>query len=197
VSILKTITMGLWIQSLENIPIGAKRDYFIYLLDYGWSEPLGEALMKNYEKMASIAAENRAVVIRGTHRVHFEDEVLSWHNINGENAEEMLPAILITNRHPIEFRESYDLKNSEIEDDLKLILIPLKKFCKNTTDVAILIEKLFNDIKNKKDLNDFRVAKETKKGFGKALADAIVLEPNFVGLGFNFNKMIEYFKTKK
>jgi len=29
-----------------------------------------------------------------------EDQVLSWHNINGENAQEILPAILITNRSP-------------------------------------------------------------------------------------------------
>ena len=76
--------MGLYIQSLNNIPQSAHRGYYIYLLDYGWSEPLGEALMNNYEKMAQIAAENDAVVIRGTHRVHFEDEVLSWHHINGE-----------------------------------------------------------------------------------------------------------------
>ena len=104
--------MGLYVQSLNNIPQSAHRDYYIYLLDYGWSEPLGNALMNNYEKMAQLAAENDAVVIRGTHRVHFEDEVLSWHHINGENAEDLLPAILITNRHPYLFKESYGNTNS-------------------------------------------------------------------------------------
>lgn len=189
--------MGLYIQSLTNIPIGAKRDYFIYLLDYGWEEPLGEALMKNYEKMASIAAENRAVVIRGTHRVHFEDEVLSWHNINGEDGEDMLPAILITNRHPNKFRESFNpTGNKGVEEDLKLIFIPLKKFCRTTTDVVTLVEKLFNDIIEKKDLNDFKISKELKKGLGRAVADAIILEPNFAGVGFNFKKMIKYFTEK-
>ena len=189
--------MGLYISSLNNIPSEAKRDYFIYLLDYGWSEPLSDALMKNYEKMASMAAENKAVVIRGTNRVHFEDEVLSWHNVNGENAEEILPAILITNRHPSKFKESINSNNNaKIELDLKMIFIPLKKFCNTTTDVTILIEKLFNDIRAKKDLTDFRIAKEVKRGFGKAVADAIILEPNFAGIGFNFNKMIDYFKSK-
>lgn len=189
--------MGLWIQSLENIPPEAKRDYFIYLLDYGWNEPLGEALMKNYEKMASIAAEYKAVVIRGTHRVHFEDEVLSWHNINGEDAEDILPAILITNRHPKKFRESHSPQKSELlGNDLKMILIPLKKFCKTTTEVVNLIEKIFNDIKKGKDLNDFRVGKEMKKGFGKAISDALILEPNFAGMGFSFNKFMDYFKKK-
>jgi len=138
-----------------------------------------------------------AVVIRGTKRVHFEDEVLSWHNVNGENAEEILPAILITNRHPRKFKESYSSNGKdEIEKNLKLILIPLKKFCESTSEVVTLIEKLFNDIKDQKDLDDFRVSKEIRKGFGRALADAVILEPNFAGMGFSFSKMIEYFKNK-
>lgn len=190
--------MGLYIQSLENIPLEAKRDYFIYLLDYGWSEPLGEALMNNYEKMAAIAAEHKAVVIRGTKRVHFEDEVLSWHHINGEDAEETLPAILITNKHPAKFRETYspDQNKGKVEPDLKLILIPLRRFCTTTTEVVSLIEKVFADIKNQKDLDNFQIAKQMKRGMGRAIADAIILEPNISGVGFNFNKMIEYFRKK-
>lgn len=190
--------MGLYIQSLENIPLEAKRDYFIYLLDYGWSEPLGEALMSNYEKMAAIAAENKAVVIRGTHRVHFEDEVLSWHHINGEDSEGTLPAILITNRHPAKFRETYspDQNRGNVEPDLKLIFIPLRKFCTTTTEVVSLIEKVFTDVKSQKDLDNFQIAKQMKRGMGRAIADAIILEPNIGGVGFNFNKMIEYFRKK-
>jgi len=88
--------MGLYVETLDNIPSEARRDYYIYLLDYGWDEPIGNVLVKNYKRMASFAASNRAVVIRGTNRVHFEDEVLSWHDINGQDATELLPAILIT-----------------------------------------------------------------------------------------------------
>ena len=38
--------------------------------------------------------------------VHFSDEVLSWHHFNGDDVEneQLLPAILVTNRHPSEFR---------------------------------------------------------------------------------------------
>lgn len=189
--------MGLYIQSLENIPPEAKRDYFIYLLDYGWDEPIGNALIANYERMASVAAENQAVVIRGTHRVHFEDEVLSWHHINGENAEGLLPAILITNRHPKEFKESFGNRQTRIDKDLKLIMIPLKNMCKTTTDVVTTIEKIFADVKAKKDLTDFKISKEMKGGVGRALVDAIILEPNIGGIGYNFNKVIDYFKNKK
>ena len=189
--------MGLHIKSLKNIPENAERDYFVYLLDYGWHEPLGEALKNNFDKMANIAAENKAVVIVGID-VHFEDEVFSWHSINGESAGELLPGILITNRHPARFKESFRPDRSlMIEENLKMILIPLKKFCKSTTDVVTLIDKIFRDIREKKDLNDFAVEKEMKKGVGKAIADALILQPNFSGLGFNFNKFIDdYFKKK-
>jgi hypothetical protein len=52
-----------------------------------WAEPLGEVPMKNYEKMASIPADQHVVVERSTDRTHFEDQVLLWHHINGVDAE--------------------------------------------------------------------------------------------------------------
>ena len=178
--------MGLYVQSLANIPTNHNRDYYIYLLDYGWDEPLGETLLANYENMATLAAENNSVIIRGTRRVHFEDEVLSWHNINGENAEKLLPAILITNRHPHLFKESYD-RTGEIEQDLKLILIPLKLFCNTTSDVVKLVERLFTDIIRKKDLSDFKIAREIKKGYRNPV-DALILEPR----GTNDDESIDF-----
>jgi hypothetical protein len=186
--------MGLHIQSLENIPKDADRDYFIYLLDYGWHEPLGEALMNNYEKMADLAAQNRAVVIRGTKRVHFEDQVLSWHHINGENAQNLLPAILITNRHPAKFKESYGSNPEPVEENLKLILIPLSKFCKTTSEVVSLIQKLFSDISNKRDLAEFSVAREMKKGIRGAFADALILQPNWNGIGLDIKTLYQYLR---
>ena len=36
--------MGLYVHSLGEIPNGAERAYYVYLLDYGWEEPLGSAV---------------------------------------------------------------------------------------------------------------------------------------------------------
>ena len=44
-------TIGLMIHSLGELPANVERGYFIYLLDYGWDEPLGEALLKNFDRM--------------------------------------------------------------------------------------------------------------------------------------------------
>ena len=78
--------MGLPVNSLFEIPFEARRQYYIYLLDYGWHEPLSEVLSQNFTHMAEIASKNNAVVIRSSERGdHFSDEVFSWHGINGED----------------------------------------------------------------------------------------------------------------
>lgn len=191
--------MGLMIHSLENIPSSARRDFFIYLLDYGWNEPISNSLRDNFDRMAQIAATNKAVIIKGTEVAHFENEVMSWHKINNENAGELLPALLITNKHPQYFRESNrEFKGRKniirTEEDLKLILIPFKKFCETTNQVLTLIETVFKDIEAQKDLSEFKIAKEMNKGVGRAIVDSIILEPNFSGIGFSFNKLKDYLK---
>lgn len=87
--------MGLYIHSLAELPVEAMRSYYVYLLDYGWEESLGDAVRKNIPKMADLASKSDAVVIYGPRGLHFEDEVLSWHNVNGERGEDILPAILL------------------------------------------------------------------------------------------------------
>lgn len=48
--------MGLMIHSLGELPLNAKRDYYVYLLDYGWHEPLGQALLSSFDTMAAEAS---------------------------------------------------------------------------------------------------------------------------------------------
>jgi hypothetical protein len=196
--------MGLHVHSLTNIPKSENRDYFIYLLEYGWNESLGQALNENFNKMAERAANSRSVVIKGTEISHFENEVFSWHHINNEQGEDILPAILITNAHPSYFLESIfsfkqkrGLFRESDEGDIKLILVPLKKFCRTTTEVVSLIERLFIDIETQRDLSEFKIAKEVKKGVGSAIADSIILEPNLSGIGFSFKKLGSYLRGSK
>jgi hypothetical protein len=189
------------VHSLEGIPEGHHRDYFIYLLDYGWLEPLSEVMMKNFGRMATLASEqkNAVVIMKADVGVHFSDEVLSWHSINGDDADRnaLLPAILVTNRHPAEFRKRGDSEKDRTETNLKLILFPLKKHCKDSSEVISLIQKIFTKIKNGEDLDDFEITKEKRKGFGGALADSVIIEPNFAGVGFSFNKLINYFRKEE
>jgi hypothetical protein len=174
------------------LPLNAERKYYVYLLDYGWREPLGEALHKNFRRMADAASRSDAIVLTGTRGTHFEDEVLSWHHINGYEATELLPAVLITTRHPAKIKESHrpPPRGSTPEPTDALLLIPLKKVCRTAEDVADLIEKIFSDIRSEKALTAFRVVEEMKPGRGRALVNAIVLEPNVAGVGINLKEAV-------
>ena len=187
--------MGLMIHSLGELPAEAARGYYVYLLDYGWDEPLGDVLHKNFSKMAALASANDAVVLKGTVGSHFEDEVLSWHHVNGQPSDDLLPAVLITTRHPSEFRE-YDRREREHLED-RMLLIPLRKACDSSSDVANLIEKIFRDIKEKKALADFEVAEELSRGKKGAIVDALILEPNIAGIGINLNHIVNFLLGRK
>ncbi len=185
------------VHSLENIPLSAKRDYFIYLLDYGWKEPIAQALRDNYDEMAKKASRTKAVVIKGTELAHFEDEVFSWHHINNEPADDLLPALLITNAHPSYFRgigrqfagKKNLLRVAGEYEDMQMVLVPFKRICKNTEDVISVIKAIFADIADGKDIAKFKIVKEMKKGVGHALVNTLIAEPTAFGFGIDLKKL--------
>jgi hypothetical protein len=189
--------MGLYVHSLGEIPAGADRSYYVYLLDYGWEEPLGSAVRANLVRMADLASHSNAVVIHGPRGVHFEDEVLSWHRINGRDASDILPAILITTRHPSTFRESLSLIRSDPRNRDALLLLPLRKVCQTAADVADLIQRVFEDIKSKKRLSDFQAAQRMQRGVAGALVDAVILQPGIGGIGFDLKKFFSVTRGKR
>ena len=56
--------------------------------------------------------------------------------------------------------------------------------------------KIFIDIENQKDLGDFKISRTMKRGIGNAIVDAVILGPNIGGVGFDFKKLIDYFRKK-
>lgn len=183
--------MGLHVHNLGNLPNTLDgRDYFVYVLDYGWKEPLTNALRENFTSMARMAAQSRSVVVAGIEPIHFANQVFSFHGINGEEGEKVLPAILITTLVPSYFRDNNDeiRRSGKIKD--KLLLIPLRTACKTTDDVIDLIKSIFADMKSKKKLSGFRIAKKISKNGMQRFADAFILEPNISGIGIDVRKLL-------
>ncbi|MGO9259391.1 MAG: hypothetical protein ACLQU1_24210 [Bryobacteraceae bacterium] len=147
--------------------------------------------------MADAASRLEAVVIHGPRGMHFEDEVLSWHHINGSPAEDFLPAILVTTRHPRTFRELFRPGGKFPAPADALLLIPLRKACKTPDDVVALIDRLFRDVAAKKCLSDFTVAKEMRRGVGPAIVDALVVQPKVAGVGIDLAKLARFFKGNR
>jgi hypothetical protein len=178
--------MGLMIHSLGEMPTETCRGYYVYLLDYGWQEPTVTRLHDNFDRLSDLASHNDAVVLRGTVGSHFVDEVLSWHHINGQDAEGLLPAILVTTRHPEEFRSAEEKTRLEHP----MLLIPLRQICRSPDDAIPLVEKLFSDIRDRKNLADFTVAKHLRKGQNGALVDALILQPTIGGMGVDLKVIV-------
>jgi hypothetical protein len=202
--------MGLYIHSLSRLPLGVDADYYLYVLDYGWDEPLGDALRTNFQHIADLAGRHKAVIIAGTNprafsdemiSVHFDDPQFSWSNINGESGEAILPALMISTIHPQRFRDENQgyrpiLSKRGLADE-KLIIIPLRDTCKNSTDVMVLIEKIFRDIAEKKPLSGFSVSKEIKADSRGTVSDALILKPSIWGMGVDLRELARAFKMKR
>ena len=188
--------MGLTIHSLGELPGDARRSYYLYVLDYGWEEPIGDTLRINFMKMADLASRNDAVILQGVVGSHFVDEVLSWHHVNGREAEDLLPGILITTRHPMEFRDQGFEKDTTGADNA-MILIPIKMICSSATEVVALVRRIFADIAEGKALQHFEIADTMEKGANGAITDALILQPNFAGVGVDVKKLFSFLRGAK
>jgi hypothetical protein len=179
--------MGLVVHSLDLLSPQANREYYLYVLDYGWDEPFSEVIRRNFYKLSDLACKTKSAFIIGSdgNMGHFDDEVLSWHSINGQDAKDLLPSILITRTNPHEFKNRTRSARRERDERFKFILIPLRKLCQRPTDVMPLLTSVFKDIQNKKDLKDFVVQKELKPGIENAIVSSLILEPNIHGIGFS------------
>ena len=194
--------MGLYVNSISEIPLSESRAYYIYVLDYyNWDEPISNTLKANAERIATFCSQNDAVMVKGLPDSHFGSEVISWAKINGQNPGMVLPALLITTIHPQYFIDSHDPgpleerpENREPFEEIKdsLIFIKIRDICKNPNDVVVLLEKIFHDIKQGHAIKDFTIAREQRKGEHGAIVDALILEPNFAGLGIDIKKLVNW-----
>lgn len=188
--------MGLKIHTLAEIPENVFKSYYLYILDYyNWDEPIGNVLRDSFDRIAEFASKNDSIVIQGIKESHFYSELMSWEAVNGIEPAELLPALMITTLHPKYFLDgdNKQLIGEPIPED-KFIFLEIGKICNSPQDVFKLLEKVFIDIQNKKEINDFKVKKELKGGIGKILNDTIILEPNIGGIGVNLNNLFKFLK---
>ena len=188
--------MGLYVNSISELPLSESRAYYIYVLDYySWDEPISNTLKSNVERIAAFCSANDAVMVKGLPDSHFGSEVLSWVKINGQDPGLVLPALLITTIHPDYFMKPYNSESFE-EIQESLIFLKIRDICTNPTDVVNLLEKIFNDIKDRRAIKDFAVAQEQRKGEHGAIVDALILEPNIAGIGVDIKKLVSWAKNK-
>lgn len=188
--------MGLMVHSLSEFPVTVEREYYLYVLRGSWDTDIERALQANFTAMSDAASRTNSAIIFGTEGHHFQNEVFSWHRINGENAEPLLPAILITTVHPSKFRDENDSFWHGKSQEHFMVLVPLREIVDSGQDVANVMRKIFEDIKSKKELSDFEVSKQLKPNRGNAFMEGIQLKPSFMGFGFDLKTIPKMFKGK-
>lgn len=187
--------MGLYINSVSDLPLTEERSYYLYVLDYyNWDEPVSNTLKANIEKIASLCALNDAVMVKGLPDSHFYSEILSWVKINGQDPSLILPALMITTVHPKYF---ITFNNTKVTHDFSdsLIFLKIRDICKTPSEVINLIEKIFSDIRLHKKIKDFTIVKEMRSSDRGTLVDALILEPNVSGVGIDIKKLVSWCKA--
>lgn len=189
--------MGLMVHSLSEFPVTAEREYYLYVLRGSWDGDIQSALQANFTAMSDAASRTNSAIIFGTECHHFQNEVFSWHNINGESAEPLLPAILITTVHPSKFRDETDSFWYGKSQEHFMVLVPLREVVESGQDVANVMRTIFEDIKSKKVLSNFEVSKQLKPNRVNAFMAGVQLKPSFMGVGFDLKAIPKMLKCKQ
>ncbi len=186
--------MGLVVHSLSEFPANAQRNYYLYVLRGSWDSDIERALQANFLAMSDAASRSNSAIVFGTEGRHFQNDVFSWHKINGEDAEPLLPAVLITTVHPSKFKDENDSFWHGKSHDHFMVLVPLRQVIDDGKDVSAVMRKIFEDIKAGKELSEFEVAKKLKPGRAAAFMEGVQLKPSFMGMGFDLKTIPKILK---
>jgi len=195
--------MGLKVTTIARLPEKTGRAFFIYFLDYGWDDDLTRAMYENFDAFAGIAAESRSLLIAGLNRTEFANEVLSWHHINCEPADDLLPAIMITDIEPallvgcddFDFGPMKRRSNSGTTRPDRFILLPLREMCRTSADVTRLLQQIAHDLKSGRTLSEFEIQRVKPKS-ESSVADMVVLQPNIAGVGVDLKEVFCWSRAK-
>lgn len=183
--------MGVKVTSLAQIPSDLDIPYFIYLLTSHYPYRIDGALRKSFNIFAKEAGKRDFVAFEGLVG-EFGGEVMNAYSIDGIPNDEILPAILISTVNPHQFKAVQGIdKIGPFQKNEKVILISLRELCSSEDDVFDIVRQLILDMREKKDLSNFSIVRTKKTKF----LDALILEPNFSGVGVKVKELWKYFTS--
>ena len=184
--------MGVKITSLTQIPSDLDLSYYVYLLTSGYPYGVERGLRRSFEIFAREAGEGDFVAFEGLVG-EFGGEVMNAYSIDGIDVDEILPALLISTVNPHQFKAVHSIdKSGPFQENERVILVSLRQLCSKEDDVYDLVRSIIQDMREGKELSNFASNDERKTKF----LDAMVLEPNFVGLGVNLKELWNYLRRK-
>jgi len=180
--------MGVKISSLAQFPADIDIKYYVYLLTSHFQYEADIILREAFDILAKEAAKHDFVVIQG-YVGEFGGEVMNAYSIDGLDSKEILPALLISSVNPHQFKRVTSIdRDGPFRQDERVLLISLKQKDITRDDVYRTIESTLKDIKKGEKLSNFEVCKTKHTNF----LDALILEPNFAGVGVDLKKIWKF-----
>ena len=121
--------------------------------------------------------------------------------MNGLPADDLLPAIMITDCEPASLAQASEFgprrqhRGGTANYPERFIILPLRELCKTASDVALLLEKITQDLESGTALQDFEVARLVDETEGGA-AEMLSLQPNIAGVGVDLKMAFEWGKAE-
>ena len=185
--------MGVKVTSIAQIPLDLDIAYYIYLLTSRFPYLSSLALEQAFDVMAREAGTGDFIALQGTTH-EFGGEVMNAYSIDGIPVEKILPAVLITSVNPHKFEQIRSIDTTgPFKPKERVVLISLRNENITEEHVFKLLEGIIADIRAGKKLCNFSCATNKKSKF----LDALILEPNFYGIGFKPKEIWSFLSGKR
>jgi hypothetical protein len=183
--------MGYYASDLGSVPGLNKFQWYVFLLEDNYNDDVRQELDKNWPTF-SIDAGKQTLVVRGSNRTDFYDEVFETYGLRDRvPGKEFSPGLLITDTHPTQIDKGHDgLKKP------RTILLRLSQSDKSREPLISLLRKVTSALKDPEALKALQELSPTptslEKGWGW-LGEYVDLKPTFFGFSANLNKVVADF----
>jgi hypothetical protein len=170
--------MGFYASDLGSVPGLNKYQWYVFLLEDNYSDAVRQELDKNWPSF-SIDAGKQTLVVRGSNRTSFYDEVFETYGLRDKTAgRELCPGLLITDTHPTQTD-----KGRRGLKEARMILLSLSQSDKSREPLVSLLRKVTSALKDPealKALQDLSPTPTKLEKYWSWLGEYVGLKPVFL-----------------
>jgi hypothetical protein len=175
--------VGYQLNRLANLPIDDEVEFYIFVINGNWQEPLYKMVQENFSEIAR-SIGNHAVIATGLNPKEWYGEVGKTYLGDGyDKYHDLLPALLITDTHP-------DKLNS---NSLRLF-VPLESVQERFGGWPQFFDLLSDFVQSKSD--EFIIRFREKDDAIEVVNRVVNLKPGACGVSVNLNELISWWRKR-
>ncbi|MGR9058979.1 hypothetical protein ACU8NH_24275 [Rhizobium leguminosarum] len=178
--------MGYVLNELTNLPIDDKVDFYIFVINGQYREPIYDIIQNNFFEIAR-SIGSHAVIATGTDPRNFTTSVARKY-LGKDNSDSSfrsaLPALLITNGHP-----------EQLSSESMRLVIPLRDAEKRFGGWHQFFDLLARFVRGESD--EFVRRFENQENFLDTANKVVGLKPGIFGISVNINELIDLWNKRR